>query len=307
MKSQLLVTNIQKYTIHDGDGIRTTVFFKGCPLSCIWCHNPEAISFGKQLMYDSKRCIGCHRCEASCPNHAINYLKGRVITNPSCCTGCAVCLDYCATGARDISGTCYSVDQLLAELRKDLMFYEQSGGGVTLSGGEVMAMDMDDITALVMRLQEEGIRTAIDTCGFTRYENLERILPYVSQFLYDIKLIDKKKHVTYTGKDNTIILANLIKLNLSGANLHIRIPVIPEVNADRKDMADIIMWLSDNKIKAERITLLPYHSTGSGKYDRLDINNPGSFLRPPSEELMQQLTSQFRESGFTNIKVSGKP
>jgi pyruvate formate lyase activating enzyme len=300
-----MITNIQKYSIHDGDGIRTTVFFKGCPLNCLWCHNPETKAYEKQVLYDRERCIGCRQCELSCPYHAIFYHEGKVSTDLHACTRCGICLEYCARNLREITGTEYTVDELMELLRKDVMFYEQSGGGVTLSGGEVMAMDMDYIVALVKQLFNEGISVYIDTCGYTRYENFERILPYVDTFLYDLKVMDHKKHLKYVGTDNTLILDNLVKLSAAGARIIIRIPTILEVNGSNTDMDDLILWLQTNNITVAKINLLPYHNTGSGKLDKLGEPYIASSLHAPSDNQMQEFTEQFKKAGFHNIKIGG--
>ena len=164
-----LITSIQKYSIHDGDGIRTTVFFKGCPLSCVWCHNPETQCYGKDVMYDRERCTGCQSCVNVCPQHAIHADGDRVVTDTDVCDRCGTCLDYCVNNLRELAGKEYTVEELVKELRKDEMFYEESGGGVTLSGGEVMTSDMDYVEKLVTKLHHMGITVTVDTCGFAPY------------------------------------------------------------------------------------------------------------------------------------------
>ena len=221
-----LITSIQKYSIHDGDGIRTTVFFKGCQLRCVWCHNPETQSYKKQMLYDAERCTGCRNCEPACPNRAIRGEEGKVFTDMRLCDGCGTCVDFCNQNLREIVGREYSVDELVKELKKDEMFYEESGGGVTLSGGEVMTADMDYVEELAKKLYRHGITVTIDTCGQAPYENFARILPYVDTFLYDIKTMDSQIHKKYMGAGNETILSNLERLSAAGARIYIRIPTI---------------------------------------------------------------------------------
>ena len=160
-----LITDIQKYSIHDGDGIRTTVFFKGCRLRCVWCHNPETQSYKKELLFDQEKCVGCGACVAACPNGAVSMQDAKAVTDRSKCTACGECIDYCLQNIREVAGREYSVSELVKEIRKDEMFYEESGGGVTLSGGEVMTADMDYVEELVKQLQRIGISVTIDTSG----------------------------------------------------------------------------------------------------------------------------------------------
>lgn len=247
-----LITSIQKYSIHDGDGIRTTVFFKGCQLRCVWCHNPETQSYKKQMLYDAERCTGCRNCEPACPNRAIRGEEGKVFTDMRLCDGCGTCVDFCNQNLREIVGREYSVDELVKELKKDEMFYEESGGGVTLSGGEVMTADMDYVEELAKKLYRHGITVTIDTCGQAPYENFARILPYVDTFLYDIKTMDSQIHKKYMGAGNETILSNLERLSAAGARIYIRIPTIKEVNGTDEDMKAMIKYLQEKNIRVAK-------------------------------------------------------
>lgn len=300
-----LITNIQRYSIHDGDGIRTSVFFKGCPLRCKWCHNPETQSFKKQILTNREKCTGCMSCMQVCPNGAVSILDHRAVTDHSLCDGCGKCATFCLNNIREAAGKEYTVDALVKELRKDEMFYEESGGGVTLSGGEVMCMDMDYIEQLVKKLYKFGITVTIDTCGFTSYDNFKRLLPYIDTFLYDIKAIDNEVHKKFTGADNTLILENLKKLSDDHARIYIRIPTIKGVNADDDSMKAVISWLSDNKIQAAQINLLPYHDTGSSKYARLETDYEGEEFTAPNDEEMEHFAELFRKAGFCEVKIGG--
>ncbi len=298
------VMDIQKYCIHDGDGIRTTVFFKGCPLKCTWCHNPESQRYQPELLYNPEKCSGCGACLEACPAAAISRADCRVGTDRQKCTGCGACLDECYQLARDISGRQYSLAELIREVTKDQMFYEQSSGGVTLSGGEVMTQDMDYVEAFVKKLHRRGFDVTIDTCGYAPYENFARVLPYVSTFLYDLKLMDREKHRYYIGTDNEQILDNLRKLSDAGARLYIRVPLIEAVNASDEDIEAMITWLKSG-IRVEKINLLPYHNTGQHKYEKLDLDYQGEDYKAPSPERLEQLAEMFRDHGFRKVKIGG--
>lgn len=299
------VTSIQKYSIHDGDGIRTSVFFKGCPLRCVWCHNPETQNYQKQSLYDAEKCVGCQSCLMACPQHAIHEENGKMVTDFNLCTACGTCTDHCNLNLREIAGKEYSIDELVKELRKDEMFYEESGGGVTLSGGEVMTMDMDYIEALVKKLDRFGISVTIDTCGYAPYENFERILPYIDTFLYDIKAIDPELHRQYMGVDNKLILENLEKLSAAGARIYIRIPTIKEVNGTDEAMKAVIDYLLEKKISVACVNLLPYHNTGSSKYPKLGVEYQGAGFHAPDKEEMEHFVELFKEAGFHNVRIGG--
>ena len=300
------VTNIQKYSIHDGDGIRTTVFFKGCHLRCQWCHNPETQSFEKELQVDIPKCTGCGRCAAVCPESAITISpEGKSVTDREKCVVCGKCESACLGNYRTVVGRDYSVSELVKICMQDLMFYEQSGGGVTLSGGEVMAMDSDYILKLVKKLHREGVSVAIDTCGQAPYSNYEAILSFVDTWLYDIKVMDDEKHRKYMGMGNRLILKNLTRLAAAGAKIYIRIPVVKEVNGDEKSMSEIIEFLRSNDIRPSQVNLLPYHSTGSHKYGKLGMEYTGQSLTAPSDDEMQGFVIQWNEAGFGNVKIGG--
>lgn len=300
------VTNIQKYSIHDGDGIRTTVFFKGCHLRCRWCHNPETQSFEKELQVDIPKCTGCGRCAAVCPEGAITISPGgKSVTDRGKCVVCGKCEAACLGNYRTVVGRDYTVDELVKICLQDLMFYEESGGGVTLSGGEVMAMDSGYIKELVRKLHREGVNVAIDTCGQAPYSNYEAIMPYVDTWLYDIKVMDDDKHREYMGTGNALILDNLKRLAAAGAKIYIRIPVVKEVNGDPEAMEAIIGFLKDNDIRPLQVNLLPYHSTGSHKYGKLGMDYPGAKLTVPADEEMQSFVRQWNDAGYGNVKIGG--
>ena len=265
--------NIQRFCTDDGPGIRTTVFFKGCNLHCAWCHNPESQEGRVQMMFFKNKCTGCGKCKEKCPNRL------------EFCDLCGKCTIYCPNDAREICGKEYSADEVLAEIIKDKAYYENSGGGVTFSGGECM-LQIDFLEEMLKKCKENGIRTAVDTAGHIPYEFFERISPFTDLFLYDVKCFDTKKHKEYTGVGNELILDNLKKLLEANKALWIRIPVIPTVNDTKEEMLSIKKFL-DFYGRPEKIELLPYHSMGEHKYAAL--GKEAALFSVPSEEKMKNL------------------
>ena len=300
------IFNIQKFSTHDGDGVRTTIFFKGCPLRCMWCHNPESQHYYKELIFHHHKCTACGRCVAKCKQGANSIVDGKIVFDRSKCTACGVCTDWCITEARELAGKEYTVDALVKEAMKDKIFYEQSGGGVTLSGGEVMASQhMDYVEEVCRKLHENGVSVFIDTSGYTDYENLKRILPYVDVFLYDIKVMDPEGHKKYIGVDNSLSLENLKKLSDEGAGLYIRLPIIQQVNATDEHIESVIHFLKENNIHARQVNLLPYHDIGKGKYASLDMEYHDDEMSVPVSELMEHFKSMFEEQGFNKVNIGG--
>ena len=290
--------NLQKFSIHDGDGIRTTVFFKGCPLRCRWCHNPESQRFEKELMFYADRCTACGACKQACPLGAAD----QIAPDRDLCTACGRCVSYCLHDAREVVGYEQDLDQLIEEIVKDTPFYEVSGGGVTLSGGEPLAQNMDYIEGLCKRLKRRGYHINIDTCGHVPYEHFARVLPYVDTFLYDLKHMDPEKHTALTGISNERILDNLRRLSADGASINIRMPLISGLNDSDEEIAAVLDFLST--IHVASINLLPYHKTGSDKYARLG-EEACTNMQAPSQERMEYLRSLFESKGFISVKIGG--
>ena len=286
-----LVLNIQKYSIHDGEGIRTTVFFKGCPLECKWCHNPESQAYHAEMMYNKEKCTGCARCVDKCPQKGIKAVEGLFPIPREICDACEACADYCLSSAREKVGKAYTQEMLLKEIEKDKMFYEESGGGVTLSGGEVMTQNMDYLLKILKACDRKGYRVNIDTCGYADFERFEKVLPYVDTFLYDIKQMDDTKHIALTGKSNKRILENLKKLSDTGAKIHIRLPLIEGLNTSDADITAIAEFVKNLKITA--LTLLPYHAIGNSKYERIDMVYEGEAYTPPTKERLTEIQAIF--------------
>ena len=305
MDGKPLVFNIQKFSTHDGDGVRTTIFFKGCPLKCRWCHNPESQRYEKELIFHHNKCVVCGKCVVKCPQQANSIVDGKLVFDRDKCTACGVCTDWCIKEAREIAGKEYTVDELVKEAKKDQIFYEQSGGGVTLSGGEVMAQNIDYIEQLCKKLHREGISVFIDTSGYTKYENLKRLIPFTDVFLYDIKAIDSEEHKDYIGVDNALILENLVKLSNDGAGIYARLPIIGKVNATDGYINSVIRFLEDNHVKVQQVNLLPYHDIGKGKYASLDRPYDEASMVKPDKELMEHFKAMFEEHGFTKVLIGG--
>ncbi len=296
-----LITNIQKCSVHDGPGIRTTVFFKGCPLTCLWCHNPETQRYTKDIMYSNEKCSLCGQCEKRCPNKAISISEKIVCTNLEKCDFCEKCMDFCVNNAREVIGKEYTVEELIKEVDKDKIFYEQSGGGVTLSGGEVM-MQIEFVEAFVKRCRDKGISVVVDTCGYTSFENYKRILDYVDIFLYDLKLINSQKHEKFIGKPNKLIIENLQKLCEYGAKINIRIPLIEGVNTDEDNINETIKFLQSLNIK--EVNLLPYHDIGMHKYTKLNMFYKQEHMSKPSEKKVEEIKKVFEKYNY-HVKIGG--
>lgn len=305
MAQTALLINIQRFSLHDGPGIRTTFFFKGCPLHCLWCHNPESQSFQPQVMHYTERCTGCRSCVRVCAEQAIYCENGIAETDSTKCIRCGECTDFCPNNAREISGKRYTADELLKEAAKDEILYEQSGGGVTLSGGEVMSQPIDFLEGFSRRLKDRGFNVAIDTCGYTSFSNFERILPYVDLFLYDMKCIDDNRHIRFTGVPASPILDNLKKLYDAGSAVNVRIPVIGNVNADDEELLRMCSWMQVHNVQPCKINLLPYHNTGSVKYERLRMSYDDDLMVRPSDERMEEIKHMFETQGFHNITIGG--
>jgi pyruvate formate lyase activating enzyme len=299
--SKALIFNIQKFSVHDGPGIRTTIFFKGCPLTCQWCHNPESQSYQKEFLIDRDRCSLCGRCEEHCSQHAMQKINGKMLYDKSKCNYCEECMDYCYNNAREIAGQEYTVPELMLEIQKDQAFYEQSGGGVTLSGGEVMTQ-IDFVAELIGACKEQGISVVIDTCGYAPQESFLRIMEDVDLFLYDIKTMDPNTHRQYMGQDNVLILENLKLLSSKGAVIQLRLPLIEGINTTDEHIQMIINFISDLTIHS--INLLPYHHMAKDKYKKLQMEYPLEPFSRPSEERLREIQMMFIQKNY-QVKIGG--
>jgi pyruvate formate lyase activating enzyme len=290
-----VILNIMRFAVHDGPGIRTTVFFKGCPLSCWWCHNPESQSFQPELLYSADRCRFCGSCAAACPEHAIVPGPESMTTTESC-TRCGTCIDFCGVDARAIAGRVMTVPEILAEIERDTVFFDESAGGVTFSGGEPLSQPAA-LEALLLACRERRIHTAIETCGATSRETLLRLGTLADLVLFDVKLTDSDRHREFTGVPNTNILDNLAALTQMHRNVVVRTPVVPGVNDGAEDMEGLVALLST--LPVARLDLMPYHSAGAAKYRRIGREYLLSDTPAPSAEHMSSLAARFRAAGVT--------
>ena len=261
------VLNMKRYAIHDGPGIRTTVFLKGCPLSCEWCHNPESQRERPEILYYEERCTLCGACVSACEHGAIGVMGDRLTLDQSLCVGCGACVRVCSNGARELAGRAMSVEQVVSEVVKDTLFYEESGGGVTLSGGEPL-MQAEFTRDIAVRCHELDIHTALDTSGYAPEKELMKVAGTIDLFLYDIKVVDDVVHLAYTGVSNRSILRNLRMLDEMRKRIWIRFPVVPGVNDDERALSDLVDLLASLRA-VEAVQVLPYHRAGAGKYRRL--------------------------------------
>ncbi len=262
------IFDIQRNSFVDGPGIRTTVFFKGCNLRCRWCHNPESRNFEKEILFYQNKCTGCGRCKEITADN-IDFI--------------------CFSDAKEICGKEYTVDEVFGEIIKDKTFYETSGGGVTFSGGECM-LQIDFLTEILKKCKDTGIHTAIDTAGHISWESFEKILPYTDLFLYDIKTMDEKKHKEYTGVTNRLILENIKNLLKTGADIWVRVPVIPGFNDNEEEMRSIRSFFEKNGYP-KKIELLPYHAMGEHKYTAL--GEEVHHFAVPNKEKIDELNAVF--------------
>ncbi|MDR0732248.1 MAG: glycyl-radical enzyme activating protein [Treponema sp.] len=294
------VFDIQRYCVHDGPGIRTTVFMKGCSLRCFWCHNPESLSPRPQLITYPHKCIGCGKCAVVCPNKCFGEAAGPSALDRRKCAACGICAKTCYAGALVMSGKKHTVDQVIKQVLMDAVFYKNSGGGMTCSGGEPLVQS-DFISALFSAARENGVHTALDTAGNVDFSAFEKTLPWTDLVLFDFKAADPGLHEQGTGSGNERILANLERL-AGTEDFHIpvwiRIPVIPGFNNTRENMQKTAAFLK-NLVQVRRLDLLPYHQLGASKYEGLGINYGHKDLTPPDKSEMKALAAVFADAHYT--------
>jgi pyruvate formate lyase activating enzyme len=285
-----VIFNIQRYCIHDGPGIRTTVFIKGCPMRCIWCQNPESQRREVEIFFDKEKCTGCGQCVQICPVEAITISQGRSWTDRGACDSCGKCIEVCPNGARNLIGKSVSVEEVFQEVARDAVFYRRSGGGVTISGGEV-ATNPEFVIDLLKKCQWAGIHTAIDTCGDAKWEVLEKIISHSDLVLYDIKLINLEDHTRYTGVSNRQALSNARRLAKLYAEhpMIVRVPIIPGYTDSVENIEAIARFTAEELGTFIEVDLLNYNPLGVSKYRRLERDYELDGARPFSEEHMMKL------------------
>jgi pyruvate formate lyase activating enzyme len=313
MKKELTgkVYDIQGFSVQDGPGIRTTVFMKGCPLRCPWCHSPESQQYQSQLCWISMRCVGikeCGKCLDRCtkgaitPGQVMQHAATResvrlVHINRSICDNCGECAEVCYRNALYMCGADYTVEELLNRVLKDRPFYEHSGGGVTVSGGEPLAQP-EFVFQMLKGLKESGIHTALDTTGYAPYDSIKQVLPYTDLFLYDLKHMNSRQHRIVTGVSNELILENVRKIAKDGGKIQVRIPVIPDFNDSKESFHAIGQFCRSLGDAVTVIQMLPYHNLGVMKYPRIDDRNVALEAEPPSDHKINILKKFLEDQGL---------
>nr|WP_324292799.1 glycyl-radical enzyme activating protein [uncultured Desulfobacter sp.] len=299
-----LIYDIKRYAINDGPGIRTTVFLKGCPLHCAWCHNPEGISPLPQRVYTRSKCIGCKMCINACPEDALTLKGTGIAADQDKCLNCGICTAACPSTAVEIFGRRVTVADIVKAVEKDSLFFDQSGGGVTFSGGEPLGQP-EFLAAALDALGQVGVHRAVDTTGHAKTEILMRVAAHTDLFLYDLKHMDSQCHRQWTGVGNALILKNLRALAETGARIWIRIPLIQGVNADSGNMRQTAAFLSSLPETPLLVNLLPYHDIMAGKYEKLGQSfNETHAMSEPDVQTVDAARDQFARKGL-EVLVGG--
>lgn len=309
-----LIFDIKRYAISDGPGIRIAIYFKGCPLRCAWCHNPESQSPKVQKLYTASKCIGAQDCIEVCPEDALNLTPNGIITNTEKCTLCGLCADACPSKAIEMSGKLYEPARLMEIIERERVHIEHSNGGVTFSGGEPL-MFPDFLIGMLQLCGANGLHRAVDTCGYAPTKTLLEVAKHTDLFLFDLKLMNPVQHKKWTGKDNRLILENLVKLAETGANINLRIPFIRNVNTNILEITKMAEFISGLPYKnrdsvpmlrdaAPMVNILPYHNIASGKYKKLELKYYEGGMDEPTDEEIQRAIELFHSFGI-EVEIGG--
>jgi pyruvate formate lyase activating enzyme len=296
-----IIFDIKRFAVHDGPGIRTTIFMKGCPLKCKWCHNPEGLSPSKEIFYYEYKCMGFGKCIEVCPNDVNIAIEKGISISRNRCSLCTKCIDACPTGARQLVGRELTVNEIIEEINKDIIYYDASGGGVTFSGGEPL-MQSAFMKQVLKILKKDGIHTAVDTSGYTSPRTLDSILNNTDLYLYDLKLLNEKEHLKYTGVSNKSIKKNLKIILNSEKDIILRFSIIPGITDNKENINELINFISPMK-RIHEIDLLPFHNVYE-KYKRLGKKYMMKHISSPSQKKIQSIKETLEKIGLY-VKIGG--
>jgi pyruvate formate lyase activating enzyme len=296
-----LIFDIKRFAVHDGPGIRTTIFLKGCPLSCWWCHNPEGLSNSQEIIYYDYKCMNCDKCINICQQNALEEKNNKIVRNHKICASCGNCVEICPTASQQIIGQKISAENTIKEIEKDRIFFETSNGGVTFSGGEPL-MQHEFLKETLKLCKKRSIHTALDTSGFCHSDVFNTLIKFNDLFLYDLKIIDDQQHKKYTGVSNKKIIKNLDILQKKEIDIIIRFTIIKGITDTKENLTDIINLVSSfEKIKG--IDLLPFHNVNE-KYQRIGKQYKLKDIKPPSSNDIKRIKKQFEQKDL-NVRISG--